>query len=121
MLYYTSYVTKHVPEVCNRPHMSDPTAFGLYSQPFAMSRRTVYMLSEELAKAGLACLASNCPNLIPKVAALLPSNRSRSPIVHLLAKHLFFVSPSTSSSLRVINPTPASTEDLTAFHDPGIH
>jgi len=86
-----------------------------------MSRRTVYMFSEELAKAGSACLASNCPNLIPKVAALLPSNRSRSLIVHLLAKHLFFSSPSTPSNLRVIKPTPASTEDLTGFHDPGIH
>lgn len=85
-----------------------------------MSRRTVYMLSEELAKAGPSYLASNYPNFTPKVAALLPSNRSRSPIVHLLAKHLFFSSPSTASNLRVIHPTPANTEDLTAFHDPGI-
>ena len=86
-----------------------------------MSRRTVYMLSEDLAKASPVFLARNCPNFIPKVAALLPSNRSRSPIVHLLAKHLLFSSLSTSSNLRVIHPTPASTEDLTAFHDPGIH
>jgi len=31
-----------------------------------MSRRTVYMLSEELAKASPPRLFSNCPNLTPK-------------------------------------------------------
>ena len=85
-----------------------------------MSRRTVYILSEELAKASPALLVSNCPDSLPKVAALLPSNQSRSLFVHLLAKHLFFSSPSVPSNLRVIKPTPANTEDLTAFHDPGI-
>jgi hypothetical protein len=86
-----------------------------------MSRRTVYILSEELAKASPVCLVNNYPDFMPKVAALLPSNRSRSLLVHLLAKHLFFSSPSTPSGLRVIKPTPATFEDLTAFHDPGIH
>ena len=86
-----------------------------------MSRRTAYILSEELAKASTALLVSNCPHFLPKAAALLPSNRSRSLFVHLLAKHLFFLSPSAPSNLRVIKPTPASNEDLTAFHDPGTH
>lgn len=88
-------------------------------------RRVVYVVSETLVKVCLLVIHGEIPvMLIPQVAALLPSNRGRSTLVHSLASALGIFQKASFPNLRVFRPSPASVKELCSYHDSdyiGVH